>query len=101
MAAIQLKDVVRIIRSGEWCAISVVQCDMAKKTAGKILVLPKARIARKQPMEAAGTAIQGSTDSRKPANHNQHFTMNVELPNHQIKKIHPPLVFEINGQKVI
>ena len=101
MAAVQLKDVVTILRSGEWCSIAVVQCDMVKKKAGKLMVLPKVRIARRKSMEEAGTPTTSISENKKSANHNLHFTLNIELPNNQIRKIHPALVYEINGQKVI
>lgn len=99
--AIDLKAAVAIMRSGAWFSCAVVQCDLTRKTAGKILQLPKVRIARLNTMMQSGAAIAGHTGFKKSAAHNENFTLNLELPNQQIKKIHPALVFRINNQPVL
>ncbi len=101
-ATFDIKEVVSIITSGQWfynCC--VITCNKAQKDGGKIIQYKKARIARRQLMEKDGAAYTGITGVVRKPNHNQHFTLNIELANNQIKKIHPALVYSINGGKVI
>lgn len=99
--AIELKDALAIMRSGNWFSCAVIQCDLTRKKAGKILQLPKVRIAKQKTMLESGAATTGITGNRVSAAHNENFTINLELPNQQIKKIHPALVFRINNQPVL
>ena len=89
-----------IIRSGEWCELSVLTADLVKDTGGKVLHFKKCRIARRKQMEESGSSLTSFTGITKPANHNFHFTVNLELENGQIRKIHPVLIFKINNQRV-
>ncbi len=89
-----------VIRSGDWCEIKVLTADLVKNTGGSVLHLKKCRIARRATIEKSGGATNSSTGIIKSAEHNFHFTINVELNNGKIRKIHPILIFEINKQKV-
>lgn len=90
-----------IIKSGEWVELKVFTADLVKKTGGKILHLEKCRIARRKIGDEHGGISIGSTSLKRPANHNQNFTVNMEMENGLIRKIHPLLIFELNKEKVI
>lgn len=89
-----------IIRSGDWCELKVLTADLVKNTGGSVLHLKKCRIARRESMEKSGTSTTSLTGKAKGADHNTHFTINLELYNGRIRKIHPVLIFEINKTKV-
>lgn len=99
--AYDLKDVMKIIRSGEWFGCSVVCADLGKKDGGKIVTYPRARIARRELMTKSGTATSSATGNRRNANHNENFTVNLELQNGQIRKIHPALIYSLNNTPVL
>jgi hypothetical protein len=102
MGKFDLKQVLAILKSGE--VITSLKCftaNSALNKGGQILELKECRIARRQTMEQSGAPTTGSTNVERTANHNQNFTVNMELRNHQIRKIHPILIFELNGTPVI
>ena len=100
--ATNLKDAVELLRSGQWLAnLKVITADVNKNKGGRLIEYGRCRIARKQTMEASGAATIGKTDTGKNPRHNYHFTLNLELENKEIRKIHPVLIFEINKQKVL
>jgi len=101
MGKIDLKGMLTIARSGEWCSIDCITANLASKKAGRILRLKKCRIARRKSMEQNDVPITNLTGVSRNANHNANFTLNMELENGQIRKIHPVLVFNINGNRVI
>lgn len=102
--ALDLKEVVSIIHSGEWCSLRFITANVKKGTGGKVIDLQKCRIARRQPAhddaEHKSSSITPATKQRDP-NHNLHFTRNVELPNKRIITIHPILILRINNQAVL
>lgn len=100
--AYDLKEVVSLIKSGEWLHnLCFITADVNKKEAGKVIVLQRCRIARRELMIKRDSPVIGNTGKSKPANHNANFTVNLELPNHQIRKVHPALIFSINNVKVV
>lgn len=102
MEKLDLRQALKIIRSGQVIAsIKVLTADLVKKTGGQLIEYTNCRIARRQTMEASGAAVSGITGETKSANHNLHFTLNLELHNKQIRKIHPILIYELNGQKLL
>lgn len=102
MAAIELKEVMQIIKSGEWIKkLTCITANLSTNTGGQVLVLKNCRIARKETMAAAGMDIVGASDITRDARHNFHFTVNLEMKNKQIRKIHPILITEINNQPVL
>ncbi len=91
-----------LIRSGEW--IKSIRCftaDLTKNKGGQIIEYKNVRIARRQTMLQNNTPVENITGNHKDARHNYHFTLNLEMKNHQIRKIHPVLIFEINNQPVL
>lgn len=102
MSKIDLKQALEILKSGKW--ISNLKCftaDVNKKTGGKILILKQCRIAREKTLVRRNAPITSDSGKRKSANHNENFTLNVELKNKQLRKIHPLLIFELNNLQVI
>ena len=89
-----------IIRSKEWCEIKVLTADLKMQTGGKVLHLKKCRIARRKSLEESGSETTSFTGNQTSPNHNFNFTINVELENKNLRKIHPILIFEINKHKV-
>ena len=104
MAAVDLKECINIIERGEWFSIRFLTADVGKGTGGRVIEIPKARIARKQnPGNVASGQQQNNvyTDAPKNPNHAANFTRNLELPNHKLRKVHPILITHINNQPVV
>lgn len=101
-----LKKVVELIDGGKWLTdVGFVTANQERQTGGEVIVLKKCRLAKfrqprpNQKRKAMSKADYGH-DAKNPL-HSYHFTRNVELPNRDIKKIHPLLVFKINGETVV
>ena len=93
-----LKQVIQTIESNQWCSLRVIQAHVAKGTGGKVLELPKARIARRQNFKN----IAKASSTTRNANANSNFTRNVELANSKrIVTIHPILVTHVNNIAVV
>lgn len=95
-----LKRAIEILEGGAWCSIRFITADVKKGSGGKVLELAKARICRNR-MEAGFTYPKASPEFAINPNHNFHFTRNIELPNKQIRKVHPLLITHINQKEVI
>lgn len=99
--AIDLKDVLTTIQTGAWVSLRFFTADVLKGQGGKVIELAKCRIARRGLMlqdNSLRTKLTGIT--RDPL-HNLHFTINVELPNKQLRKIHPILITHLNNQTIL
>jgi len=116
---ISLKKCLEIMHSGETFSCKVVQYDKRRKDKrGQIVHYPEAQLVwgDEKEVRSEGRGERAMTDlekrlsgasepmdnSKKP-NHAWHYTRNIrELLNGQrtssIKKIHPPLIIEFNGQ---
>lgn len=102
MEKVDLKEVMRILRSGEWIdSLWAFTADIAQGTGGQIIEYKNCRIARRKGLLESNIPIEGTSDTIRSANHNANFTINIELKNKQIRKLHPILIFEINKQPVI
>lgn len=103
MAQLNLKDALLLINSGDWVAIRFITADVLKGTGGKVMEFAKCRIARnRQPTAKNQRHVTDSTDSkRKDHNHHLHFTLNMELQNKQLRKVHPILITHINNQAIL
>lgn len=99
--AIELKEAINIMESGDWFSIRFITADVLKGSGGKVIELAKARIARNRSRRKA--TRQAAADNRisKDPNHNLHFTRNLELQNRQIRKVHPILITHINNHPVL
>ncbi len=89
-----------MLHSGQWLRLQLFTADVKMGTGGKVLDLKRCRIARRQPAELQSAGSQEKVAGKDP-NHNYHFTRNVELPNGDLRKIHPILIFKIDNQPVI
>lgn len=101
--AFDLKQVLEIINSGDWFHnLRFITADVTKGSGGKVIELPKARLSRKF---IAGIRQQKREEMQsggmKNPNHHKHFTVNLELPNSQIVKVHPILITHINNTAVV
>ena len=105
--AINLKQALAILESGDWCQLTYVTADVKKGTGGKLITFARCRIAQghalnvKSHTETKKSGATASTNSQKNPNHNLHFTRNVQLPNKMVRTIHPILITLINSQPVI
>jgi type VI protein secretion system component Hcp len=52
-------------------------------------------------MEISGSATTGITGNKKSAAHNDNFTINLEMENGQIRKVHPILIVSLNNCQAI
>lgn len=103
MAKIDLKEALEIIRSGQWIkSLTCFTANLAKGTGGQLLELKNVRICRRRTLEESGIPTIGNTDIVRNPNHNYNFTVNLEVKgNKEIRKIHPILITQINGQQVL
>ncbi len=97
-----LKQVLGIMGSGNWFTCGFITADQAKQTGGDVITLKKCRLAKRQgsASNSVRPASAGQRDHKDPL-HNYHFTRNLELENGLMRKVHPLLIVEINGQPVI
>ena len=101
MVKATLKEIIDTIKTGAWCSIRFIKADLDKGKGGEIVEIPKCRIARLRSDEPAAAVERKSSSDFKPANHNQNFTINIQLPNKQIRKIHPVLITHLNDLQAI
>lgn len=92
----------KIIKSGVWIkSIRCITANLTNNTGGQLIEYKNCRIARRNTMMKNDTPVTGITGNHKDARHNFHFTVNLEMKNQQIRKIHPVLIYEINNQPVL
>ncbi len=99
--AIDLRQVMEIIKSEKWMMIRCFTADLVKNTGGKLITYTKCRIARRHLLEESKAETSGFTGNTRSAKHNFHFTVNLELENGQIRTVHPALIYSINNEKVL
>lgn len=101
--AVDFKECLSILESGEWCSLRFITADVKKGSGGQVIDLPKARIARRfiKPTDNLHLNAASYHPGGKDPRHGVHFTRNIELPNKQIRKLHPILITHINQQPVL
>ncbi|HVZ96417.1 MAG TPA: hypothetical protein VG847_06055 [Chitinophagaceae bacterium] len=97
-----LRRCIEIIEGGSWVSLRFITADIKKGVGGKVIELTKARIARKrnEQLAKAENEIEARMNKKNPY-HNLNFTRNMELPNKQIRKVHPILITHLNGEQVV
>lgn len=101
---IDVKQLLGIIESGEWFYNLVfITANVNKGSGGRVIDIPKARIARQQHTPIISKTVQKKYDLDNSKNPNQrlNFTRNIELPNKKIITIHPIIVMNINNQTLV
>lgn len=101
--AVTLKEAIEILESGQWLhQLRFITADVNKGTGGKVLEFTKCRIARGyNDAKAKAANDQPISGIIRNPNHSYNFTRNIELPNKQLRKVHPLLITHINSQAVI
>lgn len=103
--AYELKEALEIIKGGDWLQIRCITADLLKGTGGKVIDYPKVRFAKnRNPVAGSAAAMVASQQNEKVKrnpNHHFHFTINLELPNKQVRKVHPILITHVNHQAVL
>ena len=93
-----------LLHTGKWVSLAYVGADSKRGRYGEIIRIKRCRLHTVVPATVKNTkpvsAPKEATTKTDP-NHDEHFTRNVILANHQIRKIHFRLLFSINGQKII
>lgn len=97
---ISVQDATRIIDSGAIFSFSVVTFDDQRKKGGEIMSFPEAR--KHTIRERASTNLEKRTQIKVPTK----FIRPVIIyqngsPTSIVKSIHPPLLLEFNGKKVV
>jgi hypothetical protein len=95
-----LKQVIALLTNGEWHSIRFLTADLLKQKGGQYLEFNDCRVARRE-MLVSSANTSSSTGIERPANHNLNFTLNLELKNKQIRKVHPVLITHINNVAVL
>lgn len=96
-----MQEALQILEGGDWVSLRFITADVLKGTGGKVLELAKCRIARRHNKTAAATKTTATNNQSRNPNHSLHFTRNVELPNKQLRKVHPILITHINNQPIV
>lgn len=104
--AYDLKEALEIIKGGDWLQLTCITADILKGTGGRVVDYPKVRFAKnRQPSVATAitqfAATQENEKVKRNPNHHFHFTINLELPNKQVRKVHPILITHVNNQAVL
>lgn len=92
---------IRVIKTGEYCKISLITADTALKKGGKYLVYEKCRIARLKLMLENNSETTASSGIVRSPNHNVNFTINVEFENGQVRSVHPLLIMYLNDERIL
>lgn len=97
-----LKQAIEILESNNWCSLRLITANVKKGSGGQVLEIPKCKIARNTTLSAAsGEAITNDLAGQKQGVRAGQFTRNVQLPNKQIRTIHPILITHINQEAVL
>ena len=93
-----LRDALQILDSRKWFSLRVLTANVTKGTGGKVLEIPKARIAHKQTAQKI-TNVTGIT---KETNQGANFTRQIELAESgRVITIHPILITHINNTALV
>lgn len=112
---ITIAQCIEFMESGKPFSCKVVSYDLKRKSGGKILEYDEAILVQntKEEEEEAGrprtnreTQVQRLTEMKRNPSHRKWYTRNIQLlqdgfPTSLIKKIHPPLIIEFNGDKEV
>lgn len=92
-----------MIEGGAWLSLRFITADLKLGTGGKVIEFAKCRIARnRNPVLAKVKSELNNPDAPgKNPDHNLHFTRNMQLPNNQIRKVHPILITHVNQEEVL
>lgn len=99
--ALELREAIAIMESGEWFSCRFITADVNKGTGGKVIELAKARILRGELKKKTSVPGKHAADDSRDARHSFNVTRNLELQNKQIRKVHPILITHINNQPVL
>lgn len=109
MELISIRDMLEDMEMGQPFSMKVVKYNKQAVTGGNILEIEEAFLRKKssinRPKEITDPATREGGQSKAP-NHFKNYTRNIRLlknggPTNTIVKIHPPLVLEYNGKKVV
>lgn len=103
---IQLREVLALLSAGESCDISVVTYDREKRTGGSILhlkgvVSTTASKGTGGPASGAGDMVPATDGAKREPNHLYWGTLNLRLPNAEVRKVNTHLITHCNGMEVI
>jgi len=96
MKNLDLKRAIDIVRGGDWLHLRYITADVAKAKGGTVIEYIKCRSSRKDKPTLSNAISKG-----KPQNHSDHFTINVELPNGHLRKVHLILITHINQTPIL
>jgi hypothetical protein len=101
--AMDLKEALETIKQGDWQKnLRFVTADTLRGTGGKVIELKKFRIAKNRSVsKLTEKSSQHEEVNRKDPRHNYHFTINLELENHQTRKVHPILITHLNSIPIL
>lgn len=111
---ISIPEILKHLESGKPFSCRVISFDQKRGTGGKIKFYEEAKLVQKEevPTEKAGRPLTAFEQKqakievlKKNPNHRKWYTRNIRILHNgletmEIKKIHPPLIIEFNGQKV-
>lgn len=91
------------LRTGRAADIQFVKLDKKAKTGGQIRVYPKAKMYNlpKQPDKRKNPSQRAVLPIARNPHHDTHGTINLQLPNRQVRTVHVKLITRFNGKKVL
>lgn len=101
MEKIELKKVLQIIHGGDWCSLRFLTADVNRGRGGEVIEIAKARLSRRYKAKSESPLNSNSDEVSRRPNHREHFTLNMEMFNKKIRKVHPILITHINNMEVV
>lgn len=101
---IDVRQLLSAMETKAWFSCKLIKCNQQQCTGGEVVELKRARLlsgTEKKIRPAPGDSTASKARQKKAAEHNYHFTRNLELRTGEVIKVHPLLIFEFNGQPVI
>lgn len=109
MEIISIREMLEDMEMGQPFSMKVVKYNREAGTGGQIMEIQEAFLRRKtmrrNPVEVTDPNTRTGKQKKAP-NHYENYTRNIRLlrnggPTDSIVKIHPPLVLEYNGKKIV
>ncbi len=110
MQTITVKEILEYLETGAACSMRVIAYDRKRKRGGHIKDIDEAKLlqAKTRVKNARGATKmeQLKKSTKRSARHRKNFTRNLVIlqdgfETSLIEKIHPPLIIQFNGKKVL
>jgi hypothetical protein len=107
---VTVKEILQAMEAGETFSLTVISYNRKEKAGGKLVEYHEARLHKRGEADGTGgrssTKVETMQETLKNPEHRKWYTRNIQIlqdgfPTSIIRKIHPPLIIEFNGKKVV